>query len=167
MKQKSRLCKHHLHGYCQRKNICEYIHEPAICQNHCPTPIGGSKCQDTACELRHPRLCLHFLQAECHFGKRCLLFHPVGILPALPYPLVTKLQQDMEKMRIQISNLKQEVNNLKYKSELILPTTGDDPSYEKFQPPDPPTDSISLPDINVHALRTNDYGEMETEVSVS
>ena len=166
MNQK-KICKHFLVGACRRKTMCEYSHEKAICQNHCPTPIGGSKCQDTACELRHPRLCLHFLQAECHFGKRCMLFHPVGILPALPYPLVTKLQQDMEKMRIQISNLKQEVNNLKHKSELILPTTGDDPSYEKFQPPDPPTDSISLPDINVHALRTNDYGEMETEVYVS
>ena len=56
---------------------------------------------------------------------------------------------------------------MKHKSELILPTTGDDPSYEKFQPPDPPPDSISLPDIDVHAPRTNDYGEMETEVSVS
>ena len=37
---------------------------------------------------------------------------------------------------------------MKHKSELILPTTGDDPSYEKFQPPDPPPDSIQTrPDV--------------------
>ena len=151
MKQKSRLCKHHLHGYCQRKNICEYIHEPAICQNHCPTPIGGSKCQDTACELRHPRLCLHFLQAECHFGKRCLLFHPVGILPALPYPLVTKLQQDLEKMRIQISNLKEEVRLLKepksmQTSMLVQPRRITKPKIPPDPSPIPATTLIAAAD---------------------
>ena len=50
-------------------------------------------------------------------------------------------------MVIQISNLKQEVNNLKHKSELILPTTGNDPSYEKFQPPDPPDSIQTRPDV--------------------
>ena len=37
---------------------------------------------------------------------------------------------------------------MNYKSELMLPTTDGDPSYEKFQPPDPPPDSIQTkPDL--------------------
>jgi hypothetical protein len=166
MNQK-RKCKHFLLGPCQRKAECEYSHDISNCPNHQPSSsTSGSLCQDTGCTSRHPRLCLHFVNSQCHFGTKCELYHPKKVSTSQPHSLVMKLQLKMEIMMVEITHL-QEVKNLKYKSELILPTTDDDPSYEKFQPPDPPPDSISLPDIDVHAPRTNDYGEMETEVSVS
>jgi hypothetical protein len=43
-----------------------------------------------------------------------------------------KLKLKMEIMMVAITHLQEEVTNLKYKSELTLPTTDDDPSYEKF-----------------------------------
>lgn len=186
MKQKSSLCKHYLHGYCRRKNICGYIHETAICQNHRPTPIGDSKCQDTACELRHPRLCAHFMRAQCHFGTRCLLFHPVEVSPALPHPVVTKLQQDMEEMRIQIMNLKEEVKRLKDK-----PPADPDPGGLSYQqpttqpvskqpkpdleqpPPDPDTDTnppaslLTTDPVPPVCEDTSQPGQMESKVSVN
>ena len=132
-----------------------------------PTASVGSLCPDTGCTLRHPRLCLHFVNSQCHFGTKCELYHPKKVSTSQPHSAVMKLKLKMEIMMVAITHLQEEVTNLKYKSELTLPTTDDDPSYEKFPPPDPPPDSITLPDIDVLAPRTNDYGEMETEVSVS
>ena len=85
-------------------------------------------------------------------------------------------------MVIEISNLKQEVRILKYK----LPTDPDpgDPSQplqadlptllmlavhtgQVLPEPDPTPAPMSLSDNDVPALRTNDYREMEAEVSLS
>jgi hypothetical protein len=149
MNQK-RKCQHFLLGPCRRKAECEYSHDISNFPNHHPSSsTSGSLCQDTGCTSRHLRLCLHFVNYKCHFGTKCELYHPNKVSTSQPHSLVMKLQLKMEIMIVEITHLQEEVKNLKYKFDLILPTTDDDPSYEKFPPPDPPPDSISLLNIDV------------------
>ena len=148
MNQKRNKCKHFLLRHYRKKTECEFSHDIAICQNHHPTASGGSLCPDTGCTLRHPRLCLHFVNSPCHFDTKCELFHLKEVSTSPPHSLVMRHQQKMESMMVMVTHLHEEVKKLKYKSELMLPTTDDDPSNEKFQPPDPPPYSIQTkPDL--------------------
>ena len=130
MNQKG-LCHHMLRGFCRRRGQCEFshdIHNIPTCTKREPVP-GGSSCEDKDCNMRHPKLCTFFIQLRCHFGHRCLLFHPKE-RTALP-SMVQKLQRTVKKMEEAITKLWREVEALKRpEPELMHPTT-------EPQPPDP------------------------------
>ena len=112
MNQKS-LCRHMLKGVCKRKSMCQFSHviqDIQVCANHNPAP-GGSSCEDKGCGLRHPKLCTFFIEHRCHFGHRCLLFHPKKKTESIS--LVMELQRTVKKMEKAITNLWTELEKLK------------------------------------------------------
>jgi hypothetical protein len=138
MSQKNNKCKHFLKAFCRKKSDCVFSHDIANCPNHYPTLSGGTLCQNTGCELRHPKICTHFIRAQCHFGTKCLLYHPQQESPTLPNSLMMQLQQSLEEMKLQLFNLKEEVRRLKEPkpttSMMVQPTSVKEPKI----PPDPP-----------------------------
>jgi hypothetical protein len=150
MSQKKYKCKHFMKAFCRRKSECEFSHDIASCPNHVPTLSGGTRCQNTGCELRHPRICAHFIRAQCHFGAKCLLYHPQKESPTLPHPLVMQLQQSLEEMRIQLFNLKEEVRRLKEPkpttSMMVQPISIKEPKTPPDPPPVPATSLITAAD---------------------
>jgi hypothetical protein len=107
MSQKS-LCYHMLRGFCRRRDTCEYSHDT---QNIQTCTRHGSSCDDQNCNLRHPKLCTFFMQLRCHFGHRCLLFHPKEseTLPSV----VQRLQGTVKKLEEAVTKLWRKVEALK------------------------------------------------------
>ena len=102
-------CNHFLTGFCKRMSTCKFDHLTANCPSHRPDLPPEESCQLLNCVLRHPKLCLHFMNARCHFGERCLLFHldlptheliPTYLFSALLQSLVENLQKQVQTTKL-------------------------------------------------------------------
>lgn len=104
-------CHHFLSGFCKKGSQCQFSHSASNCPDYYPTPSGqDNTCANpTTCILRHPKLCLHFMNARCHFGERCLLFHldlptheliPTYFFSALLQSLVENLQKQVQTTKL-------------------------------------------------------------------
>ena len=87
-------CRHHSNGFCKRREAWQFSH----IQENCPDHGLDKNCENTACMLRHPQTCKHFLKSRCFFGEKCHLFHPRQATPGIVHSLMTELQIKVNEM---------------------------------------------------------------------